>query len=97
MLIWDPDLIMPSDYLFESQEQPAKFLVIQTCSKGPHVSKDTAATHTSGSKANPDHSKTPFSLGKNPISIHTGESPKLDYNVVKDLKKLKANISVMDI
>jgi hypothetical protein len=49
------------------------------------------------SKETPDHPKTPFSLGKNPIRIHTRESPKLDYNVVEDLNKLKANISVMDI
>jgi hypothetical protein len=39
----------------------------------------------------------PFSPGKNPISIHTQDSPKLEYNVVKYLKKLKANISVMDV
>jgi hypothetical protein len=38
-----------------------------------------------------------FSLDKKPISIHTWESPKVDYNVVKDLKKLKANIFVMDM
>jgi hypothetical protein len=30
MLIWDPDLIMPSDDLFEVQEPPAEVLVVQT-------------------------------------------------------------------
>ena len=34
MLIWDPDLIIPSADLFESQEQPAEVLMIQTRSKG---------------------------------------------------------------
>jgi hypothetical protein len=97
MLIWDPDLIMPSDDLFESRDQPVEVSVIQTRSKGPPGSKDTDATRASQSKLNPDHPKTSFALGKNPISIHTQESPKLDYNVVEDLKKLKANISVMDI
>jgi hypothetical protein len=71
--------------------------VVQTRSKGPPGSKDTDATQASKSKLTPDHLKTSFALGKNPISIHTQESPKLDYNVVEDLKKLKANISVMDI
>jgi hypothetical protein len=41
MLIWDPDLIMPSDDLFESQEQPTEVSVVQTRSKGPPGSKDT--------------------------------------------------------
>jgi hypothetical protein len=97
MLIWDPDLIMPSDDLFESREQPVEVLVIQTRSKGLPSSKDTDTTQASKSKITPDHPKTSFALGKNPIHIHTQESPKLDYNVVEDLKKLKANISVMDI
>jgi ribonuclease HI len=39
----------------------------------------------------------PVAPSKQPLSIHTRESPKLDYNVVEDLKKLKANISVMDV
>jgi len=30
MLIWDPDLGMPSDDLFEVQEPPAEVLVVQT-------------------------------------------------------------------
>jgi hypothetical protein len=45
----------------------------------------------------PDHPKAPFSSNKKPISIHTQEYPKLDYNVVEDLNKLRANISFMDI
>jgi hypothetical protein len=34
MLIWDPDLPMPFDDLFEVQEPPAKVLVVQTRSRG---------------------------------------------------------------
>jgi hypothetical protein len=97
MLIWDPDVIVPSDDLFEPREQPTEVSVIQTRSKGQPGSKDTDATRASQSKLTPDRPKIPFAPSKNPISIHTQESPKLDYNVVEDLKKLKANISVMDI
>jgi hypothetical protein len=43
-VIWDPDMIMPSDDLFESQEQPTEVSVIQTHSKGQPGSKDTDAT-----------------------------------------------------
>jgi hypothetical protein len=97
MLIWDPGLIMPSDDLFESQESPVEVSVVKTCGKGPPVSKDIASTQTSRSNTTPDHPKSPFSPSKNPISIDTRESPKLDYNIVEYLKKLRANISVMDI
>jgi hypothetical protein len=34
MLIWDPDLRMPFDDLFEVQEPPAKFLAMQSRSRG---------------------------------------------------------------
>jgi hypothetical protein len=97
MLIWDLDLIMPSDDLFESQEPPIEVLVVQTRSKGQPFSNDLNTTQTLGGRSTPDHQKALFSPHKNPIRIHTRESPKLDYNVVEDLKKLKANISVMDI
>jgi hypothetical protein len=97
MLIWDPNLIMPSDDLFEFQELAVEVLVVQTRSKGQPVSNDLTTTRTSEVRSTPDHLKAPFSLHKNPINIHTRESPKLDYNVVEDLKKLKSNISVMDL
>jgi hypothetical protein len=70
---------------------------VQTCSKVPLVSKYPITTQTSEERSTPDHPKAPFSPRKNPISIHTRKSPKLDYKVVEDLKKLKANISVIDI
>jgi hypothetical protein len=97
ILIWDPDLIMPFDNFFESWDHPVEVLVMQTCIKVPPSSKDTDVTQALQGKLNPDHPKTSFALGKKPIRIHTPKSPKLDYNVFEDLKKLKANISVMDI
>jgi hypothetical protein len=53
--------------------------------------------HTSRGTQRPDHPKESFVSQINPINIHTQESPKLDYNIVEDLKKLKANILVMDM
>jgi ribonuclease HI len=44
-----------------------------------------------------DRPKPLFSFQKNPTNIHTQGAPKLDYNVVEDLKKMKANVSVMDM
>jgi hypothetical protein len=61
MLIWDPDLIMPSDDLFESQETPAEVSVVKTSSKGPPSSKDHITTRTSGERSTPNHMKEPFS------------------------------------
>jgi hypothetical protein len=40
MLMWDPDLPMPSDDIFEVQEPPAEVLVVKTQSKGQLVSND---------------------------------------------------------
>jgi hypothetical protein len=97
MLIWDPDGIVSSDDLFKLHAPPAKISVVQTRSKGQPFPKDTDATHASQSKLTPDHPRMPFTLGKKTISIHTHDSPKLDYNVLEDLKKLKDNVSVMDI
>jgi hypothetical protein len=70
---------------------------VKTRSKVPSISKDPTTTQTSGERSTLNHPKAPFSPCKNLISIHTRESPKLEYNVVEYLKKLKANISVMDI
>jgi hypothetical protein len=52
---------------------------------------------TSRGNTTPNQPKAPFAPRRNPINIHTLESPKLDYNIVEDLKKLKANISVIDM
>jgi hypothetical protein len=39
MLIWDPDLIMPSNDLFESQEQPAEVSMVVKTQVGVHLSQ----------------------------------------------------------
>jgi hypothetical protein len=97
MLIWDPNLIMSFDDLFEVQKAPAEVSVVQTRSTGQIVSNDLTTTQTSGGISTSDHLKEPFDPRRNPMNIHTRESPKLDYDIVEDLKKLKANIIVMDI
>jgi len=97
MLIWDPDVIASSGDLFESQEQPAEVSTVQTCIKGQPGSKDVDAPRASQCKLTPNSLKMSFTPGKNPISIHTQDSPKLEYNIVKYLKKLKDNILVMDV
>jgi hypothetical protein len=97
MLIWDPDVITSSNDLFKPHAPPTEILVAQTHSKGQLGPRDTDASRASQSKLTPDLQRMPFSFGKNPISIHTHISPKLDYSVVEDLKKMKSNVSVMDI
>jgi hypothetical protein len=82
MFIWDPDLIMPSDDLFQVQEPLAEVSIVKTRSKGPPVSKDPTTTQSPGERSTLDHPKAPFSPCKNPMSIHTQESPKLEYNIV---------------
>jgi hypothetical protein len=71
MLIWDPDLPMPSDDLFEVQEPPAEVLAVKTRSRGQPVSNDLTTAQTSGGKPAPDHPKAPFVPRRNPINIHT--------------------------
>jgi hypothetical protein len=88
MLIWDPDLPMPSDDLFEVQEPPAEVLVVKTWSRGQPISNNLTMAQNSGGKLTPDHPKAHFVPRRNPINIHTRESPKMDYNIVEDLKKL---------
>jgi hypothetical protein len=66
-------------------------------SRGQPVSNELTTTQNLGGKPTPDHPKEPFFPRRNPINIHTRESPKLEYNIVEDLKNLKANILVMDI
>jgi predicted aspartyl protease len=44
-----------------------------------------------------DHPKSLFASQRNPTNIHTGEAPKLNYIVEEYLKKMKCNVSVMDM
>jgi hypothetical protein len=71
MLIWDPDLPMPSDDLFEAQEPLVEVLVVKKRSRGQPISNDLTTTQTSGGKPAPNHLKEPFSPQRNPINIHT--------------------------
>jgi hypothetical protein len=77
MLISDPDLPMPSDDLFEVQELSTEVLVIQTRSRGQPILNDLTTTQISGGRPTLDHLKAHFSSRRNPINIHTRESPKL--------------------
>jgi len=44
-----------------------------------------------------DHPKSLFASQRNPTNIHIGEAPKLKYIVEEYLKKMKCNVSVMDM
>jgi len=84
MLIWDPDIPMSSNDLFEVQELPAKVLDMKTRSRGHLVSNDLTMAQNSEGKSMSDHPKAPFVSQRNPINIHTRESTKLDYNIVEE-------------
>jgi hypothetical protein len=53
MLLWDPDLPMPPDDVFEVQEPPAEVLDVQTRSKGQPVSNDLTIVQSSRGKQKP--------------------------------------------
>jgi hypothetical protein len=70
---------------------------VKTRSRGQPVSNDLITAQTSWGKSAPNLPKAPFVPQRNLINIHTREFPKIDYNIVEDMKKLKENILVMDI
>jgi hypothetical protein len=70
---------------------------MKTQSRSQPVSNDLTIAQTSRGKQTSDHLKTPFISQTNPINIHTQELPKLDYNIVQDLKIFKEIVSVMDM
>jgi hypothetical protein len=86
MLLWDPDLPMPPNDVFEFQEPPAEVLTMQTRSKGQLVSSDLITVQSSRGKQKTDHSKAPFVSQRNHINIHTWYSSKMEYNIVEYLK-----------
>jgi hypothetical protein len=61
MFIWDLDLAMPSDDLFEVQEPPTEVLAMQKRSRGQPVSNDLTTTQILGGRRSPNHPKAPFS------------------------------------
>jgi hypothetical protein len=71
MQIWDPDLPMPFDDLFEVQAPPSEVLVVQTQSRGQLVLNNLTTTQTLGGRPAPDHPKAPFIPQIIPINIHT--------------------------
>ena len=89
MLLWDPDLSMPFCDLFEVQEPLAEVLAVKMFNRVQPVSNKLIISHTSRGKQMFDLLKEFVVYQINPINIHTQESPKLDYNIVQDLKKLK--------
>jgi hypothetical protein len=66
MLIWDPDLPIPFDDLFEVQEPPTEVLAVQQQSRGQYVSKDPTIAQTSGGNPMPDLPRSPFVSRRNP-------------------------------
>jgi hypothetical protein len=62
MLLWDPDLSMPFDDVFEVQEPPTEVLVVQTQSKGQPISNDLTIVQSLRGKQTIDHSKAPYCL-----------------------------------
>jgi hypothetical protein len=71
MLIWDLDLPIPSDDLFEVQEPPIEVLAMEMRSRRHPVSSDLAVSHTSMGKETSDHPKEYFVSQRNPMNIHT--------------------------
>jgi hypothetical protein len=71
MLLWDLELPIPSDGIFEVQEPPAKILAMQTQIRGQPVSNDLTIAQTSRVKQALDHPKAPFPPQLNHINIHT--------------------------
>jgi hypothetical protein len=62
----------------------------------PIQSKTTTSQSSQGNQV-VDHPKPPISSQRNPTNIQTWEMPKIDYNVVEDLKKMKDNVFFMDM
>jgi hypothetical protein len=71
ILIWDLELIIPSNDLFEVQEPLIEVSVVKTRSKGQLVSNDLTTTQNLSRNSTLHHPKTPFSPRRNPINIHT--------------------------
>jgi hypothetical protein len=60
MLIWDPNLPMSFDDLFEVHEPPIEVLVVQTRSRGQPISNELTTAQTSGGKPTLNHLKAPI-------------------------------------
>jgi hypothetical protein len=97
MLLWDSNHLMPFNDAAEVQGPPTKVLIVQTRGRSQLVQSNPTTSQLSRGKSTTNHPKLLFSPQRNPTNIHTRETPKLDYNVVEDLKKMKANVYFMDM
>jgi hypothetical protein len=97
MILWDSNHLIPFNDVAEVQEPPTEFLDVHTRGRSEPVQTNPTTTQLSRGNQEVDHSKPIFSSQKNPTNIHTHEAPKLDYNVVEELKKMKDNLFVMDM
>lgn len=97
MLLWDPHHLIPFNDIVEVQGPPTEIPVVQTRSKIQPIQSNPTTTHSSQGDEAFDQPKPMFSSQKNPMEIHTLEIPKLDYNIVEYLKKMKANVFFMDM
>jgi hypothetical protein len=97
MLLWDSNHLIPFNDIVEVQGPPDEVLVVQTWVKTQPVQINLTTTQLSRESPTTNHPKPLFSSQKNPTNIHTQEDPKLEYNVLEYLKKMKANVSVMDM
>jgi hypothetical protein len=96
MVLWDVSHTSSFDVPTE-EEEFLEILAVQTRSKAPIVQNQP--TIAQAPKRPPKYSSLaqptpPLSYG---LKFQAQETTKLEYNVVEDLKKLKANILVMDL
>jgi hypothetical protein len=96
MVLWDVSHTSSFEVPIEEEECP-KILAVQTRSKTPILQNQP--TIAQAPKKTPKYSSLaqptpPLSSG---LKFQAHKTTKLEYNVVEDLKKLKANISVMDL
>jgi hypothetical protein len=66
-------------------------------SKSQPFQSNPTTTQLSPGKQAVDRPKPLFSSQNNPTNIHTWETPKIDYNVVEYLEKMKDNVSIMNM
>jgi hypothetical protein len=97
MLLWDPDHSIPFNDVIEMQGAPTKILAIQMRSKSQLVKINLTTTQSFRGNQAVNHPKPIFSSKNNLTNIHTWEMPKIDYNIGEYLKKMKANMFVMDM
>jgi hypothetical protein len=95
MVLWD---MFPGLNLVEDDEVVEEGLAIQTRSKGPYLNNNQLCPklQIQENMGCESHCQTfPYDLYMHKPSTSYSES--MEYNIVKDLKKIKENISILDI